>query len=203
MLKAGITGGIGSGKTTVCKIFEVLGIPVYYADDRAKELMQTDAQLISSLKEIFGEDAYRDGKLNRAHIASKVFDNKPLLAKLNAVVHPAVALDVMQWMQQHVDKPYVLEEAALLFESGSYKFFDKIITVIAPVDDRIARLKLRDNATYEQIAARMKNQMPDEEKIKLSDFIIYNDAQHKLIQQVLAIHPILVNLSKQGSTPAT
>lgn len=197
MLKVGITGGIGSGKTTVCKIFEVCGIPVYYADDRAKELMQTDLKLISSVKEIFGEDAYQDGKLNRAYIASRVFNNKPLLAKLNSAVHPVVAQDVMQWALRHTAKPYVLEEAALLFESGSYKFFDKIITVIAPLDDRIARLKARDNATYEQITARMKNQMRDEDKIKLSDFIIYNDATHKLIEQTLTIHHVLVNLDKK------
>ncbi len=196
MLKVGITGGIGSGKTTVCKIFEVLGIPVYYADDRAKELMQTDLKLIGSIKEIFGEEAYLDGKLNRVFIASKVFDNKPQLAKLNSVVHPAVAKDVMQWMMQHTDKPYVLEEAALLFESGSYKFFDKIITVLAPIEDRINRLKARDNATYEQITARMKNQMRDEDKVKLSDYVIYNDAQHKLIQQALTIHHLLLKQDK-------
>ena len=196
MLKVGITGGIGSGKTTVCKIFEVLGIPVYYADDRAKELMQTDLKLIGSIKDIFGDEAYQEGKLNRSFIASKVFDNKPLLAKLNAVVHPAVAEDVMQWMMQYTDKPYVLEEAALLFESGSYKFFDKLITVIAPIEDRINRLKARDNATYEQITARMKNQMRDEDKVKLSDYVIYNDAQHKLIQQALVIHHTLLKLNK-------
>ncbi len=196
MLKVGITGGIGSGKTTVCKIFEVLGIPVYYADDRAKELMQTDVKLITSIKDIFGEEAYQDEKLNRAFIASKVFDDKPLLAKLNAVVHPAVAEDVMQWMLQHLDKPYVLKEAALLFESGSYKFFDKIITVIAPMEDRIARLITRDNATSEQITARMKNQMSDEEKVELSDYVIYNDAQHKLIPQAFTIHHLLVELDK-------
>ena len=198
MLKVGITGGIGSGKTTVCKIFEVIGIPVYYADDRAKELMQTNLKLINSIKENFGEEAYSNGKLNRDHIASKVFENKPLLARLNAVVHPVVASDVMQWMMQHFDQPYVMEEAALLFESGSYKFLDKIITVSAPLDDRINRLKARDNSTYEQITARMKNQLRDEDKVKMSDFVIYNDAQHKLIPQVLAIHHILAEMDKNG-----
>jgi dephospho-CoA kinase len=195
MLKVGITGGIGSGKTTVCKIFEVLGIPVYYADDRAKELMQSDAGLVHSITELFGEEAYLGGKLNRGYISSRVFNDKPLLAKLNALVHPAVAKDVMKWMQQHSTQPYVLEEAALLFESGSYKLFDKIITVFTPAAERIRRIKARDNLTGEQVEARMKNQMNDEEKVSRSDYVIYNDAQHRLIPQVMAIHRELVKLN--------
>lgn len=197
MLKVGVTGGIGSGKTTVCKIFETLGIPVYAADERAKALMQTDQTLIRSIKEIFGDAAYQSGRLNRAFIAAQVFESKPLLAQLNSIVHPAVAQDVLRWMQQQEGKPYMIEEAALLFESGSYKHFDKIITVVAPLSDRIARLKKRDMATDEQITARMNNQMSDEEKIKLSDFIIYNDMQHRLIEQTLSIHHALLNYASE------
>jgi len=192
MLKVGVTGGIGSGKTTVCRIFEVLGAPVYYADDRAKELMQTDLKLIAVIKEIFGDETYVDGKLNRAFIASKVFSNKAQLAKLNAAVHPAVAKDAEQWMKQFSDKPYVIKEAALLFETGWHKQLDKTITVYAPMEVRIQRLKARDNATYEEITARMKNQMRDEDKIKLADFVIYNDNRHALIKQVLGVHHVLM-----------
>ncbi len=197
MLKVGITGGIGSGKTTVCKIFEVLGAPVYYADERAKTLMQTDLKLIASIKELFGDEAYADGKLNRQLIASKVFSNQPLLAKLNAAVHPAVAKDSELWMSRLSDFPYALKEAALLFESGWNKQLDHVICVYAPVEDRIARLKKRDKTTDEEIAARMKNQMSDEQKKELSDFVIYNDANHRLIPQVLALHHILLGLEKK------
>lgn len=196
MLKVGITGGIGSGKTTVCKIFEVLGIPVYYADERAKELMHTD-KLKTAIKELFGEEAYLEEKLNRTYIASRVFNDKPLLEKLNGIVHPAVAEDVMQWMMQHTDKPYVLEEAALLFESGSYRFFDKIITVYAPLKKRLERVRKRDNISDEQILARMKNQLSDEEKVKKSDFVVYNDERQMLISQVLEIHRALVKLNEE------
>lgn len=197
MLKVGITGGIGSGKTTVCKIFEVLGIPVYYADDRAKDLMQTDLKLIASIKEIFGDKAYASGKLNRAYISSKAFASKQLLAKLNGVVHPAVARDSELWMNRHKDLPYVLKEAALIFESGMHRYLDKIICVLAPIEERITRLKARDNTTYEEIAARMKNQMSDERKAELSDFVIRNDSRHKLIPQALAIHHILMGMDKK------
>ena len=198
MLKVGITGGIGSGKTTVCKIFEVLRVPVYYADERAKALMQTDLKLIHSVKELFGEAAYKNGKLNRPFVAEKVFNDKPLLDKLNSIVHPAVAADAMQWMARQADKPYAIKEAALLFENGSYKHLDKIILVHAAMETRIARLKSRDNATRAQITARMRHQLSDDEKMKLADFIIYNDAQRQLIPQVLAIHQSLLELSESG-----
>jgi len=192
MVTVGVTGGIGSGKTTVCHIFEVLGIPVYYADDRAKELMQHDAELVGQIKKLFGEAAYQENKLNRPFIAQKVFNNKILLNELNAAVHPAVFRDATKWMQQQVGVSYAIEEAALLFEGGSYKKLDKIITVQAPLEERIRRLKKRDNTTYDEISARMKHQWSDEEKLKLSDFVIYNDKQHKLIPQVITIHRTLL-----------
>jgi len=198
MLKVGITGGIGSGKSTVCNIFKVLSIPVYYADDRAKELMQTDLKLIAAIKDIFGDDAYCNGKLNRQYISSKAFTNKQLLAKLNGAVHPAVAKDSLSWMSRYGDLPYVLKEAALVFESGWHKQLDKVICILAPAEERIRRIKARDNASYEEITARMKNQMSDEHKAQLSDFVIYNDGKHKLTPQVLAIHHILLGLDEKS-----
>jgi dephospho-CoA kinase len=196
MLKVGITGGIGSGKTTVCRIFETLGIPVYYADDRAKALMNGDENIRKQVIALFGTDAYlTDGQLNRKFIAEKVFQNQPLLAQLNAIVHPAVFNDSQQWFMQHEHKPYTLYEAAILFESGSYLFLDKTITVFAPLDVRVARTMKRDNASKEEVMERVSKQLPEEEKIKKADFVIYNDHSTPLIEQVLTIHQRLIELS--------
>ncbi|GIV33092.1 MAG: dephospho-CoA kinase [Chitinophagales bacterium] len=205
MLKTGVTGGIGSGKTTVCKIFELLGVPVYYADQRAKELMQEDKHLAEAIRQLMGPEAYVEGKLNRQFIAEKVFNNKPLLAKLNALVHPVVTRDVKQWMEHLEQVPYAIEESAILFESGSHRILDTIIVVYAPQAERIRRVQARDQLTYEQVIARMRNQMPDEEKVKMADFVIYNDMRHSLIKQVLAIHHILLSMSREefkGSAPS-
>ncbi|HMV15321.1 MAG TPA: dephospho-CoA kinase [Chitinophagales bacterium] len=189
MLKIGITGGIGSGKTTVCKIFETLGVPVYYADTRAKELMLTDNSLIENIKSLFGNEAYTDnGELNRKFIASKAFQDKSILQKLNQIVHPAVFQDTIHWYALHNDKPYVLYEAAIMFETGSYTLFDKIIVVAATLEDRISRTMLRDDLSREEVLERISKQIPDEEKIARADFVIYNDYSQPLIQQVLTIH---------------
>ncbi|MCB0508382.1 MAG: dephospho-CoA kinase [Bacteroidetes bacterium] len=197
MLKVGITGGIGSGKTTVCKIFSTLGIPIYYADERAKELMVTNPTIIQSLKEIFGEDVYfENGKLNRPYLASKVFQDKQLLQQLNAVVHPAVFDDTAKWYQQHQDKPYTIYETAIMFESGSYKLLDKIITVFAPIEERISRIIKRDNISREEVLARIDKQLPEEIKIEKADFVIHNDLSEPLIIQVLEIHNKLLILSE-------
>ena len=197
MLKVGITGGIGSGKTTVCKIFETLGIPVYYADLRAKEIMNSDAEVILQVKQLFGEDAYsKSGELNRKFIAEKAFDNKDLLQKLNAIVHPAVFQDTLVWFQSHQDKPYTLYEAAIMFESGSYKFLDKVITVFAPLEDRIERTMKRDKLNKEEVMERINKQMPEEEKMKRADFVIYNDYSQPLIEQVLTIHRHIILICK-------
>ncbi len=192
-MQIGITGGIGSGKSTVCKIFEVLGIPVYYADDRAKWLMNNDANLIEGVKSVFGDEAYQAGTLNRPFIASIVFNDKSKLAKLNALVHPAVFQDGIAWNEANADAPYTLKEAAILFESGSYLTVNKVITVFAPKEIRIQRVLTRDDTTREAIEARMDKQMPEKEKIERSDFVIYNDDKHSLIEQVLNIHKILMN----------
>ncbi len=196
MLKVGITGGIGSGKTTVCRIFETLGVPVYYADDRAKELMNKDETIRKQVIALFGKDAYlTDGQLNRKFIADKVFQQQSLLAQLNAIVHPAVFNDSQAWFLRHEEKPYTLYEAAILFESGSYLFLDKTITVFAPLEERVARTMKRDKALRAEVMERVAKQMPEEEKIKKADFVIYNDHSTPLIEQVLTIHQRLIELS--------
>ena len=194
MKKIGITGGIGSGKTTVASVFEQLGIPVYHADYWAKEIMNTEPLVIERLKELFGKDIYdSNGKSNRKRIAEIVFSDKNKLNELNSVIHPAVWLHGENWLKQHEDKPYILKEAAILFESGGNKGVDKVIMVSAPKEIRLQRVMKRDNVTHEEVEARMANQWPDEKKIALSDFVIVNDDKQLVIPQVLEIHRQLVN----------
>lgn len=189
MLKIGITGGIGSGKTTICKLFEVLGIPVFYADVRAKALMTEDPELVKAIKENFGEKAYwGDGILDRKYIASIIFKDKEKLGILNSLVHPAVFKDAEKWQKDQKDVPYTLKEAALAFESGSYKTMDKMITVFAPEEIRIERVIQRDHSTRAEVKARIDKQMPEIEKMKKADYVIINDGEHSLVQQVLFIH---------------
>lgn len=198
MLKVGITGGIGSGKTTICKVFEQLGIPIYYADDRAKWLMQHDEVLIHKISNLFGEQAYtKSGALNRDYISSIVFSNRSMLDKLNQIVHPAVRIDGENWFASHNNQPYALKEAALHFESGGYKLMDKMITVFAPENIRIERVMKRDKTTAEAVKARIDKQLPDSQKMALSDYVIYNDNQHSIIQQVMQVH---LSLQKIGET---
>lgn len=193
MIKVGITGGIGSGKTTVCKIFEVLGVPVYYADDRAKELITTDPYLIKNIKKLLGDDVYdANNNINKKRIAAIVFNFPEVLEQYNAIVHPAVHEDAEKWMRRHQQFDYVIEEAALLIETGTYKKLDAIICVTAPVEVRIDRIKTRDKLTLSEIESRLENQMPEEEKIVLSDFVIHNDGSTPLIRQVLRIHEKLL-----------
>ncbi|MBC7382478.1 MAG: dephospho-CoA kinase [Bacteroidia bacterium] len=188
MLKIGITGNIGSGKTTVSRIFEQIGIPVYDADSHAKSIMIDNTFLVASIKILLGEEAYTaDEQLNRAFVAQKVFTDPTLLAKLNALVHPAVFNDFESWFNKQ-NAPYVLKEAALLYESDSYKTLDKIIVVSANMKLRLQRSITRDASNTAAIEARMKNQMPEEEKVKRADFVIYNNENDLLIPQVLSIH---------------
>lgn len=191
-LKVGITGGIGSGKTTVCKIFELLKIPVYYADDRAKWLMNNDPELIKALKTAFGNKVYhQNGTLNRAYLANIIFNDKQALKKVNAIVHPVVGQDGNDWHEQQGDVPYTLKEAALFFENGTHKLMDYMITVTAPESMRIQRVIARDNTTTAAVKARIDKQLPESEKVRQSDFIIKNDSQHSLILQVINIHRTL------------
>ncbi len=200
MLKIGITGGIGSGKTTVCKLFETLGIPVYYADERAKYLMQHEHFLIDQLKKNFGDEVYENGRLNRALLAEKVFNNKPKLELLNSIVHPAVYRDTERWVEEQKIKkpPYLIKEAALLIETGSYNSLDKLIMVTAPLEQRINRVSARDKISVEDVMARVRNQLPEDEKIKLADFIITNDGDiANLEKQVAEVHQQILNSLNQ------
>jgi len=187
--KIGITGGIGSGKTTVCKLFETLGIPVYYADERAKWLMTQDAELMRGIKQLFGEAAYTaEGTLNRAHVAKLAFSDSKKLAQLNALVHPAVQRDGESWHHAQQNVPYTLKEAALLYESGSYKNLDQIIVVTAPLEVRIQRVVQRDDLSRSAVEERINQQLPEADKVQRADFVIYNDGIQSLVRQVLAIH---------------
>lgn len=197
MLKIGITGGIGSGKTTVCRLFEYFGIPIYYADERAKDLITNDAALRKSIIKHFGADAYHpDGSYNRPYMANIVFSDKEKLQLLNSLVHPVVARDGQAWLLEHSDAPYTLKEAALLFESGSYRDLDRIIFVSAPLELRVSRVVRRDGITREAVLKRIENQWPDEKKEKLSQEIIYNDGSRSLIRQVHEMHLHLLQMSQ-------
>jgi dephospho-CoA kinase len=191
-LQIGITGSIGSGKSLICKIFQQLGAPVYDADSHAKELMTTDGILISDIKKEFGDLAFHsDGTLNRVYLAEHVFHDQKKLDTLNSLVHPRVALDYKKWVEAHAEFTYVIKEAALLFESGSYQMLDKIIVVDAPESLRIKRVLQRDaHRTVEQIKAIVEKQMKDDEKLKRADYIIVNDESQPVIPQVLKLHRV-------------
>jgi len=186
-IKVGIAGGIGSGKTIVCDIFKVLGVPIYNADLEAKLIMNKSDQVRQAIIAKVGDLRYQNGILNREFLAAQVFNDADQLAKLNAIVHPAVIQAAEDWADAQT-APYSLKEASILFESGSYKKLDYTILVTAPVEIRIARVMARDQVTREQVLARMNNQLPDEEKAKLADFVIINDGIKALIPQVMALH---------------
>jgi dephospho-CoA kinase len=187
MLRIGITGGIGSGKSTVAGILSVLGIPVYNSDDASKRLMAEDENLKRNIIASFGESSYVNGTLNRKYLAAQVFEDSKKLALLNSLVHPATINDARQWMEKQ-KSVYVIKEAALIFESGSNEFLDFVIGVQSPRELRIERALKRDNVTREEIEARMKLQMDEDEKMKKCNFIIVNDEQQMLIPQVLSLH---------------
>ncbi len=191
MLKVGLTGGIGSGKSTVAAIFKLLGIPVFDADVAAKWIMEHDEALIDSIKKGFGEESYTDNKLNRKYIADIVFKDKYQLEVLNSLTHPATIKAADDWMQQQ-NAPYCIKEAALLFEAGTAGNLDYVIGVQAPDALRIHRVMQRDNATRQDIIARMDKQIDQTIKMKLCDFVIINNEQELIIPQVLEIHRKLV-----------
>ena len=189
----GLTGGIGSGKTTVANFFKELGIPVYIADTEAKALMNRSKVIKRKLIALFGENAYQDGKLNREYLSQQIFNNKDLLQKMNAIVHPKVASHFKRWVKKQ-DAPYVISEAAILFENGSYKKYDYIITVTAPEHVRLKRVMSRDNSSEKKVKSVMDNQWKDAEKIKLSDFVIQNINLEEAKAQVQQIHKKLLQL---------
>lgn len=199
-INIGITGGIGAGKSTVCKLFNMLGIPVYNADDQAKALMTRDQNIITAIKKNFGNEAYLpNGQLNRTYLGKSLFKDDKQLKIINEIVHPAVAEDFEKWKNGHEDKPYLVKEAALLIESGSYKLLDYLITVTSPLNTRIERVLSRDaHRTKEHIREIISKQLSDEERIAKSDFIITNDKQTLLIPQVLKIHDFLISLKQTG-----
>ncbi len=192
MLKVGITGGIGSGKTTVCKLFELLGVPIYSADDESKKLLDEDKNVKAQILDLFGKEIVDDsGYVDRKKLAGIVFKDKGQLEKLNAVLHPAVGLHFENWLKKQ-NTPYVLKEAAILFESGAYKQVDKVILITAPVELKVQRTMKRDSVSKEEVERRIALQLSDEEKIKRSDFVVRNDELELLIPQVLALHSALM-----------
>ncbi|WP_299440527.1 dephospho-CoA kinase [uncultured Aquimarina sp.] len=183
----GLTGGIGSGKSTVAKMFAKLGVPIYIADDEAKKMMNEDVNIKNQIKDLLGTKSYIKGELNRPFIADKVFNDKELLGKLNAIVHPAVATHFIAWKNEQKSN-YVIKEAAILFENGGYKQCDYTVLVTAPKETRIERVLKRDNTTKSQVLARLKNQWEDSKKIPLADFVIINTKLEETWLQVKKIH---------------
>ena len=192
----GVTGGIGSGKSVVCKIFECLDVPVYYADDRAKWLMNNDGRLKERITQTFGKQSFKDGQLNRTFLAKNVFADTAKLQLLNQLVHPAVAEDGIIWQQSHADHQMLVKEAALLYETGSYKQLHYTLVVAADLSTRIRRVLARDpHRTEAEVREIISNQMPQEEKIKKADRVIINDEGHSLIDQLydfLSAHRLLL-----------
>lgn len=185
--KLGVTGGIGSGKTTVCRVFNVLGVPVFSADAEARDVMDIDTGIMLRINTIAGKNLYESGNLDRSELARLIFNNERLLEKVNALVHPVVLSRFREWEKKQ-DAPYVIMEAAILFESGAYKIVDRILTVIAPMEERVNRVIHRSNLTREQVMERMRNQMDDNQRIEGSDYVISNSENDMIIPEILRIH---------------
>lgn len=183
----GITGGIGSGKTTIAKVFNTIGIPVYHADAEAKALMNRSKVIRRKLITLFGESAYEDGQLNRSYLRSQIFNDKKLLSKMNAIVHPKVGAHFKKWIEKQ-NSIYILKEVAIIFENNLEAQYDYIITVVADESSRIERVIKRDNVTKAEVLAIIKNQLSDKEKIKRSDFVIYNNDLTEAKKQAYTIH---------------
>jgi dephospho-CoA kinase len=191
-MKLGVTGGIGSGKTSVCRVFNVLGIPVFSADQEAQEIMNSDINVMKGINRIAGRNLYTQGTLDRMALASLIFNDQESLKKVNAIVHPAVFERFKKWSEiQHA--PYVIMEAAILFESGGQYHVDRIATVVAPLEERITRVTLRNLLTREQVIERVRNQMDDELRMNRSDYIIHNSENDMIIPAVLKIHEDILN----------
>lgn len=194
----GLTGGIGSGKSTVAHIFQFLGVPVYEADVHSKEIIDSDKELQSELVNLLGSSILDGERINRPQMAEIIFNDKDLLSKVNALIHPAVGRHFKEWYQAQTF-PYVIKEAAILFESGSYKQCDKVLVVAAPREMRIERVMQRSGMKREEVEARMNNQWPEERKLEKADYIVNNDLSGSVIKQVLAIHEDIIRQSNKGS----
>ena len=192
MKKIGITGGIGSGKTYVASVFQSLGIPIFNADIQAKKIMTSSGKLIKLVKEEFGNDIYKDSDLNKEKLASIVFSNSDKLQKLNSLVHPIVKEEFNNWCKKQIS-PYVIKEAAIVFESNSHLELDAVICVSAPLNLRMKRLFKRDNSSEKEMKKRIENQISQEEKEKRSDYIIVNNEKDLLLPQIIKIHKVLLS----------
>lgn len=187
MFTVGLTGGIGSGKTTVCRVFSVLGIPVFNSDEQAKLLLQDDPVVKAAVVQLFGRSVYPAGKLDRKALAQLVFNDPKALAGLNAIVHPAVRRAFKEWAESQ-QAPYVINEAAILVETGAYPSFDRLVTVEAPEDVRLARVMARDGSPEEQVRQRMSNQATEAQRREVAYAVIENDGHSMVLPQVLALH---------------
>ncbi|GAB4158419.1 MAG: dephospho-CoA kinase [Winogradskyella sp.] len=196
MMIIGLTGGIGSGKTTIAKWFESKGIPVYVADKEAKALMNRSKVIKRELIALFGELAYKNGKLNRDYLASKIFNNKSLLSKMNEIVHPKVASHFKRWLKKQ-DAPYIIKEAAIIFENNLEHQYDYIITVVADKELRIKRVMDRDMVHKSRVESIMENQLPDKDKIEKSDYVIENNNLEEAKKQAQKIHDVLIKKAEQ------
>lgn len=194
----GLTGGIGSGKSTAARVFEQLHVPVYYADDRSKMLLDTNRRLQQKLQELLGEEVVKKGRIDRPLMAARIFGDEKLLNEANALIHPAVAEDFANWYfsQKSV---YVIREAAILYESGSYRDCQYVVVVHAPESLRIERVVQRSQISSEEVRQRMKNQWPQEEKMNLADYTINNDGKHSVIKQIIAIHEDIIRRANTRS----
>ncbi len=186
-MKLGVTGGIGSGKTSVCRVFNVLGIPVFSADPEARQIMENDEGIIRRINSIAGKNLYINGSLDRMELATLIFNDQILLDKVNSLVHPVVFDHFKRWELEQ-SAPYVIMEAAILFESGASKLVDRIVTVVAPMEERVDRVIHRNNLSREQVMERMRNQMDDETRIRSSDYVIQNSENDLIVPAILKIH---------------
>jgi len=196
-LRLGVTGGIGSGKSTVCRVFSVLGIPVFSADIEAKRIQDNDPEIKDKINSIAGKDLYSSGRLDRTELARLIFNNKDFLWEVNSVVHPAVFNYFRRWVDMQ-DAPYSIMEAAILFESGAYRMMDRIVTVVTPLQERIDRLLKGNKLNREQITDRIRNQIDDESRIKKSDYVIYNSENDMIIPSILEIHQGMLKLHSKS-----
>lgn len=194
MLKIGVTGSIGSGKSVVCEIFKILGVPVYNADEEARKLIQSDPGIINKFTGRFGQDIYLKGGLDRKKLSGIIFNNKDELNFVNETVHPRVFAHFDEWLELNKGQKYIIKEAALLFESGSYKDIDKIILITAPETERINRVVERDKTTVDAVKKIISTQMSEEEKTRRADFVINNDGKSLIIPQVLKLHEKFLQL---------
>jgi len=194
-VKIGVTGGIGSGKTSVCRVFNVLGIPIFSADAEARRIMDSDPIVMEQVRKIAGKDVYSQGILDRTGLASIIFNDEKRLSKINNLVHPVIFDNFRKWAEES-SAPYVIMEAAILFESNASFVVDKIITVIAPLEERIERVTRRNMLDRDQVLERIKNQMDDQFKIKHSEWVINNSENEMIIPAILKIHEEIIKMIK-------